>query len=228
VRGVFITGTDTGVGKTVIACALVRGLRELELTVAVMKPVASGAQLTPEGLRNDDALALIAAADYTGAYADVNPYCFEPPISPHIAADEADTRVDIGTIVQKSAAIGRTADFMVIEGAGGWLAPVNASDTMAELAQALAVPVLLVVGVKLGCLNHAQLTAAAIAAQDLPFAGWVASIVEPQMARVDENLATLEERLGRAPLAVVPYAPDRCAALSLRAAAAHLVRAISS
>jgi dethiobiotin synthetase len=222
-RGVFVTGTDTGVGKTVIACALVRGLRAAGRRVAVMKPVASGAERTPVGLRNLDALLLMRAAASRAAYADVNPYCFEPPISPHIAADEAKITLDIGTIRGKYMQIAAGADYTVVEGAGGWLAPVTDAASMADLAQALALPALLVVGVRLGCLNHARLTREAIAARGVPFAGWVASVVDPAMTRLAENLVTLEALIGTAPLAVVPHLRDALDTLCLERAARQLL-----
>ena len=122
-RGVFVTGTDTGVGKTVVACGLVRGLRAQGLRVSVMKPVASGAEPTPEGLRSADALALIEASGSRAPYEVVNPYCFEPAVSPHIAADEALIEIDIGTIVHHMRALAAGSDWILVEGAGGWLAP---------------------------------------------------------------------------------------------------------
>jgi dethiobiotin synthetase len=228
-RGLFVTGTDTGVGKTVVACALVRALRASGSRVAVMKPVASGAQRTAQGLRNDDAVALIEAAGTTRAYGDVNPYCFEPPISPHIAAKEVVIKVDIDLIRAKFSTMAAEADWIVVEGAGGWLAPINEDQTMADLAGALALPALLVVGLKLGCLNHAQLTRASIAARGGPFAGWVASAIDPAMARAAENLTTLERLLGEPALAVVPHAPAQVATLTLAEAARRLAqRAISA
>jgi dethiobiotin synthetase len=166
---IFVTGTDTGVGKTVIACALVRGLRALGARVAVMKPVASGAVATRNGPRSDDALALIDAAGSPAPYALVNPYCFEPPVSPHIAAKEANINVDIGTIRENCATLALGADWVVIEGAGGWLAPINDRASMADLALALEAPALLVVGIRLGCLNHAQLARFALAARGVRF-----------------------------------------------------------
>jgi dethiobiotin synthetase len=227
-RGVFITGTDTGVGKTVIACGLVRGLRALGYRVAVMKPVASGSQRTAEGLRNDDALALIAAAGTALPYARVNPYCFEPAISPHIAAEDVNIELDSSAIQREYEALATDAEWVVVEGAGGWLAPVSGSRSMADLAAALAVPVLLVVGLKLGCLNHAQLTRSSIAARGASFAGWIASAVDPAMSRLAENLATLERLLEEPPLGVVPYAPAEAASLTLAPAAQRLAqRAIS-
>jgi dethiobiotin synthetase len=226
-RGVFVTGTDTGVGKTFIACALVRGLRENGGRVAVMKPVASGSSPTCAGLRNADALALIEAAATVAPYADVNPYCFEPAVSPHIAAKEAKIAVDTGLIKLKLTQLATGADWVVVEGAGGWLAPINDRQTMADLAEALGLPVLLVVGLKLGCLNHAQLTRLAIAARGLPFAGWIASAIDPEMARPEENLAALERLLGEAALAIVPHASAPDAKITLPQAARRLMQRIS-
>jgi dethiobiotin synthetase len=223
-KGVFITGTDTGVGKTVVACALVRGLLSLDLKVQVMKPVASGALRTPQGLRSPDALALIEAAGSRAPYALVNPYCFEPAISPHIAAEDAGIDVDIPTIVRSFAQLGATADWVVVEGAGGWLAPVSDRQTLANVAQELRLPVLLVVGLRLGCLNHAQLTRLAIAARGVAFAGWIASSVEAASERRAENLAALERLLGEAPLAVLPHESD-AGSLVLGAAARRLTAA---
>jgi dethiobiotin synthetase len=219
-RGIFVTGTDTGVGKTVIACALVRALRESGRRVGVMKPVASGARHTPEGLRNDDALALIEAAASAAPYADVNPFCFEPPVSPHIAAKEAGKPIDVSTIRAKYLQLSATADWVVVEGAGGWHAPLSEHQTMADLAWELALPALLVVGVRLGCLNHAHLTRLGIEAHGVSFAGWIASFVDEAMARKEENLLALERALGEPALAIVPYTSE-AASLVLGPAAAQ-------
>jgi dethiobiotin synthetase len=227
-RGIFVTGTDTAVGKTVVACGLARGFRALGARVAVMKPVASGATRTPEGLRNADALALIEASQMAAPYALVNPYCFEPPISPHIAAKEAMIEVDITTICRNFDTVAADADWVVIEGAGGWFAPISDRQTMADLAWALAVPTVMVVGVRLGCLNHAQLTRLAIEARGVSFAGWIASGVDPTMARAAENLASLERLLGEPALAVVPCEPAAAASLTLGAAAARLAQKATS
>jgi len=227
-RGIFVTGTDTAVGKTVVACGLARGFRARGARVAVMKPVASGATRTPEGLRNADALALIEAAQTTTPYALVNPYCFEPPISPHIAAKEAMIEVDIATIRRNFEALAAEADWVVIEGAGGWFAPISDRQTMADLVWALAVPTVMVVGVRLGCLNLAQLTRLAIEARGVSFAGWIASGVDPAMARTAENLAALERLLGEPALAVAACEPGAASSLTLEAAAGRLAqRAIS-
>jgi dethiobiotin synthetase len=221
-RGLFITGTDTGVGKTVIACGLMRGLAQLGYRVAAMKPIASGAVRTPSGLRNSDALALAACATTPVAYETVNPYCFEPAISPHIAAEEAGVEVDIGKITEIYRKIAAGADWVIVEGAGGWFAPVSGQLDMAQLALGLGLPVLLVVGLRLGCLNHARLTREAIATHGAPFAGWIASALDAQLARAPQNLATLERLLGAAPLAVVPHLADGGAQLSLSPSAARL------
>jgi dethiobiotin synthetase len=221
-RGLFITGTDTSVGKTVAACALARGFRALGLRVGVMKPVASGAERTPNGLRNADALALIEAARSERPYGDVNPYCFEPAISPHIAAKEARIEVDCNIIRHHYDALAAETDQVVVEGAGGWFAPINEHQTMADIAWALNVPALMVVGVKLGCLNHAQLTRIGIESHGVTFAGWIASSIDPLMERLEENLAALERLLGEPPLAVLPHAPKAVSGLVLTPAAQRL------
>ncbi len=227
-RGIFITGTDTDVGKTVVSCALVRALRTLGRRVAVMKPVASGAIRTPQGLRNADALALIEAAGGDLPYERVNPYCFEPPVSPHIAAKEARIDVDTSRIKQDYDLLAAGSDWVVIEGAGGWFAPINNHQTMADLAWALSVPALLVVGLKLGCLNHAQLTRIGIEAHGVSFTGWVANGIDPEMARAAENLAALERLLGEPALAVIGYSPATLPQLVLEPLARKLEqRAVS-
>jgi dethiobiotin synthetase len=218
-RGLFVTGTDTGVGKTVVACALARAFAAAGERVAVMKPIASGAERTAAGLRNLDALALMEAANVRLPYERVNPYCFEPAISPHIAAEDARIEIDIGTIVTGFEALTGLSDRVVVEGAGGWLAPISRRESMADLARALGVPVLLVVGLRLGCLNHAELTRRAIEAAGVPFAGWVANRPSAPMDREAENLATLERRLGSAPLDLVPFAPGESRSLVLGQAA---------
>lgn len=225
-RRLFVTGTDTEVGKTVVACALARGLRELGARVEVMKPVASGAQRTAQGLRSADALALIEAARTETPYELVNPYCFEPPISPHIAAKDAKIEIDIDKIRECSRILGARADWVLIEGAGGWLAPISDHHTMADLALALEAEALLVVGLRLGCLNHAQLTRFGIAARGVPFAGWIANEVDPAMLRGAENLDALEQRLGERALAVVRHASHTPG--SIARAALELARRIAA
>ena len=220
-RGLFVTGTDTGVGKTLVACGLVRALTGAGLKVGVLKPIASGSLRTAAGLRNEDALALIACANLGQTYEEVNRYCFEPPIAPHIAADEARIAIDIDLISGDYRKAAARADWVVTEGAGGWYAPIGPTKTMADLAGALPGAVLLVVGLRLGCLNHAALTREAIAARRVPFAGWIASAVDPDFARAAENLAALTRVLG-APLEVIPQQRPGAPPLVLAQAAARL------
>lgn len=224
----FITGTDTGVGKTLVACALVHALRGEGFRVAVMKPVASGSARTAAGLRNADALALIEAAGTTTDYREVNPYCFEPAVSPHIAAKDAGIDIDTGLIRKKYDALAAESDWVVVEGAGGWFAPISEQLSMADLARALPVPAVMVVGLKLGCLNHAHLTRLGIEAQGVRLAGWIASAVDPTMMRIEANLATLEQLLGEPPLAVLPHMAEGRAPLALAPLAERLAqRAVS-
>jgi dethiobiotin synthetase len=227
--GVFIAGTDTGVGKTVVAAALIRALARAGLRVAGMKPVAAGASATPSGLRNADALALLQAANVAAPYERVNPYCFAAPIAPHIAARDARVAIDIELIRGRFAELARDADCVVVEGAGGWLTPISERASMADIAAALALPVVLVVGLKLGCLNHACLTARALAAHAAGFAGWIGNSIDPAFERAADNIAELERRLQPA-AAIVPYASHEPEALELPSAAAlNLVaRAASS
>jgi dethiobiotin synthetase len=222
VRAVFVTGTDTGVGKTVVAAALVRALVAAGARVAVMKPVASGAERTAEGLRNADALTLLQASNVPASYETVNPYCFEPPVSLHIAADDARITVDIDTIRHNFGLLSERAEWVVVEGAGGWLAPIGPMLRMADLPRALGVAALLVVGLRLGCLNHAQLTRLAMEADGCAFAGWIGCGIDASFARAGENLASLEQLLHEAPLAVVPHSPGTAASLVLVQAAARL------
>ena len=212
-QGVFVTGTDTEIGKTHVSRALAAAARERGRRIGVMKPIAAGAEMTPLGLRNDDASALIAAARgiprdtpiAAAEYEAVNPYCFAEPVSPHIAASEAGIRPDVGRIgsLARQRLIGRSPenDWLVVEGAGGWLAPLSETDAISDLAIAVGLPVLLVVGLRLGCLNHAELTAREIRRSGLRWAGWVANAVDPAMGRREENVSMLTLRFGEPPLA---------------------------
>lgn len=205
--GVFVAGTDTGVGKTFVSVSLIKALALHGARVCAMKPIASGSERTAAGLRNADALALAEACNVAAPYEMINPFCFEPAISPHIAAEEAGIQVDLGVIRTRFDALASNADVVVVEGAGGWYAPIDKSKSMADLQGVLGVPVLLVVGLRLGCLNHALLTKEAIDARGALFAGWVASCVDPTLERRDANLSMLQKRLGREPLAVFPFEP---------------------
>jgi dethiobiotin synthetase len=221
-KGFFVTGTDTGVGKTLVAAALTRALAAHGLRVAVMKPIASGSDPTPEGPRNSDALTLMAAANVTAPYEVVNPYCFLPPISPHIAAREARVEIDLTLLRSRFHSLASASDCVVVEGAGGWLAPLSDTATMADLAAALSLPVLLTIGLRLGCLNHALLTRESLATRGTPFAGWIANAIDPHFDRVAENLAALTARLGAPPLARIPFLDRGHAPPDLRDAASEL------
>lgn len=215
----FVTGTDTEIGKTTIAAGLLHAARLRGLSTAAAKPVASGCQGTPQGLRNDDALALLAQCSLPLRYEEVNPLAFEPAIAPHLAAREVGVELTVASLASPVRAIlARNADFSLVEGAGGWRVPLAGRESLSDLAQALAIPVILVVGVRLGCINHAVLTAEAIERDGLELAGWVANIVAPQTSRLEENLATLGERLPAPCLGRVPYLADASAA----AVAQHL------
>jgi dethiobiotin synthetase len=205
VRGVFVTGTDTGVGKTLVASGLLHGLTRRGLRTAGMKPVATGCVRTPEGLRNDDALCLARNASATADYAEINPYAFEPAIAPHLAATDAGVRMDLDRIAHAFNGLARRADRIVVEGVGGWRVPINERDDVADLAVRLGLPVVLVVGVRLGCLNHARLTAAAIAQSGSSWAGWVASCIDAQMPWLRENLDALEQLLPAPRLGTLPF-----------------------
>lgn len=201
----FIAGTDTEIGKTWATTRLAAAARRSGRRVAVCKPVAAGAEYSPGGWRNDDALALIAAAGRDAAYELVNPWCLPLPASPHLAARAAGVRITLEPIVAAATTLGREADWLLVEGAGGWLAPIDDERTMADVAVALGLPVVLVVGLRLGCLNHAMLTAAAIRDSGLPLAGWIGNRIDPGFGLCRENVDTLSQRLGSAPLAVFSH-----------------------
>lgn len=211
-RGVFVTGTDTEIGKTLISAALLHALRDAGVQVAGMKPVASGCETTPAGLRNADALALSAAEGDAVDYEQVNPYAFAPPIAPHIAAGQAGVRIDPQRILQVARRRAGQGRFLVVEGVGGFLVPLDGEagtgNDVAGLAAILELPVLLVVGLRLGCINHARLSAEAICARGLELAGWVGSAVDPEMPYLSENIETLRSLLPAPCRGVVPYLPE--------------------
>lgn len=195
-RSIFITGTDTECGKTHVSCALLRGYAEAGMAAVGMKPVASGAVASSEGLRNDDALALQAASPVAADYAEINPYCFEPAIAPELAAGDAGMAVDRGVIAAAHAQLAAQAERVLVEGAGGWHVGVGAADgaQWRDWVRAFDWPVVLVVGMRLGCLNHAQLSAEVIA-RDAHLLGWVANVLPPAMPRLGDNLRLLHRRL---------------------------------
>lgn len=202
----FVTGTDTGVGKTVISTGLLAAARAQGLETAAVKPVAAGCELTASGLRNDDALALQAAMTRELAYEQINPVALAEPLSPHIAAARAGRRLNVATLAGYCrGALTPTPQFGLVEGAGGWRVPISDRETLADLARELALPVILVVGLRLGCINHTLLTAESIARDGLPLAGWVGNSLESGMDAQQDNLHTLRARLPAPCLGVVPW-----------------------
>jgi dethiobiotin synthetase len=207
-RGYFVTGTDTGVGKTRVSLGLMSLLQTHGHVVTGMKPVASGCRLTPAGPVNEDALMLQAQASFTVPYGDVNPYAFEPPVAPHLAAQADGTHIELDVIEGAFARVTEASDRVVVEGVGGWLVPISATRTMADVAVAIGLPVVMVVAVRLGCINHALLTAAAIEAAAVPFGGWIANRTEPDGEAVEETIAALRQWLGAPYLGAVKFATD--------------------
>lgn len=207
-HGVYVTGTDTGIGKTLASCAMLHALRGRGLRAIGMKPVASGCEWSDGGWRNADARALQAAGEPGIAYTDINPFALEQPLAPELAARDAGTEVTLAPILAAHARLASVADALVVEGVGGWAAPLSATLDQADLVRALRLPVVLVIGLRLGCLSHALLSARAIAADGLRLAGWIGSHVDPHMARVDDNLAMLRARLPAPCWGVLPHRPD--------------------
>lgn len=204
-HGLFVTGTDTGVGKTLVACALLHAHAKRGLRVAGMKPVAAGAEFKNGVLINDDVEQLIAASNVEAPRAWVNPYCFALPIAPHIAAEIEKKDIDIKHLCECHSSLAALAEVVVVEGAGGFCVPLGDSATSADLAWQLALPVVLVVGMRLGCLNHALLSAEAIRTRGLTLAGWVANHIDRDMAYADENVAALRARLNAPLLARIAH-----------------------
>ncbi len=209
IKGVFVTGTDTGVGKTFFSVQLIHALRKQGMKVAAMKPVATGAQYGSEhmdgALHNADALALIRACERDLPYELVNPYVFEPAVAPHIAATEVQTQISLKYIKQAFNTLADQSDVVVVEGIGGWQVPLNDTKTVADLAAKLKLPVVLVVGMRLGCLNHALLTAQSIQQHDTLLLGWVANFMEAEMSRQAEHEQTLMARMQSPCLSTIPY-----------------------
>ncbi len=213
---VYVTGTDTGIGKTLASRALLHALRGRGLRAVGMKPVASGCEWIDGQWRNEDALALQAAGEPGLAYADINPFALEHPLAPELAARDAGIEVRLPPIMGAYARLAAQADAVVVEGVGGWAAPLSPSLMQADLVRALSLPVVLVVGLRLGCLSHALLSARAIAADGCALAGWIGSHVDPDMARVEDNLAMLRQRLPVPCWGVLPHAPGVDAATLAR------------
>lgn len=201
----FITGTDTEVGKTVASCALLQAAALAGYRTAGYKPVASGSEMTEEGVRNSDALALQRNSSVPLSYEQVNPLAFMEPTSPHIVSAEEGRPVDFATLSAGLAALEPLADWVQVEGAGGWFTPLSETATFADWVRETQLPVILVVGVKLGCINHALLTAQAIQAAGLPFAGWIANDVQPPGKRHQEYMVTLKRLLPAPLLGEIPW-----------------------
>jgi dethiobiotin synthetase len=204
-RGFFVTGTDTGVGKTEVSLGLMRALQARGQSVTAMKPVASGCEATASGLINDDAQRLQSCSSVGVTYAQVNPYAFQPPIAPHLAAEACGATIEIQAIADSFGRLSGAADQVIVEGVGGWLVPIDGRQTMADVAVALELPVILVVGIRLGCINHSLLTATAVRACGLHLAGWIANRIDPDCRVPDKIVATLGGWLAAPLLADVPY-----------------------
>ena len=217
-KAFFITGTDTDAGKTLVATGLLAAARQRGLSTLGLKPVAAGCVRSEQGLRNSDALALQAQTTISVVYEQINPIALEAAIAPHIAAQQEKRTLGADRLAGFCRSSLNLADFTLVEGAGGWRVPLNPRETLADLAQILRLPVVLVVGVRLGCINHALLTAEAIRHDGLPLAGWVANVLDGEMPALQENIASLAQRLPAPCLGVVP----RLAEPGAEAVAAYL------
>ncbi|MEP6907427.1 MAG: dethiobiotin synthase [Pseudoxanthomonas sp.] len=193
--GLFVTGTDTGIGKTMASTALLHALRARNLRAVGMKPMASGCTRSGGAWHNEDALALLAASDPPPSYGDLNPYALPLPLAPELAARDAGVDIQLDTLVSAFQRLQALADSVVVEGVGGWAAPLAAQLDQADLVRRLKLPVVMVVGMRLGCINHARLTAQAIAQDGCQLVGWIANHVDPAMERQDENFDMLRARL---------------------------------
>jgi dethiobiotin synthetase len=216
-RGVFVAGTDTGVGKTLIACALLHGLAARGLRVAGMKPVAAGAALRRGVWHNEDVEQLQAAGNVNVPADWINPYCFAPPVAPHLAAREAGVSIRMAAIARSHSRLAALTDMVVVEGVGGLLVPLGPRLSAVDIPLRLDLPVLVVVGLRLGCLNHALLTVEAARARGLRLAGWIANGIDPAMARFRQNIDSLERRIPAPLLGIVKFAPAPNAARIVRA-----------
>lgn len=201
----FVTGTDTGVGKTLISCALLYAFAALGKSVVGMKPVAAGCD--EDGL-NEDVKKLHAAGNISVAPGQINPYSFIHPIAPHIAAHNAGVRINLEHILESYNKLAARAEVVIVEGAGGFQVPLNETQDSADLAITLGLPVIIVVGMQLGCLNHALLTSRAISDSGLICAGWVANVLDAGMAALDDNIKALRQRIKAPLLGIVPHQPS--------------------
>jgi dethiobiotin synthetase len=206
--GYFITGTDTGVGKTEVTLGLIEALRAHGRRVGGMKPVASGCEVTPDGLRNADALRIMEAVDPALDYGLINPFAFESAVAPHLAAAHSGRPIRFAPIIRAFETLAARVDTILVEGVGGWRVPLGDDGDVADLAAVLDVSVILVVGLRLGCINHALLTVESVERHGLYLAGWVANGVDPNMALREANVATLKQRIAAPCLGEVPFLAD--------------------
>ena len=215
-KNYFIAGTDTDCGKTLVTETLLLKAKEKGLRTVGLKPIASGAEHTPDGLRNEDALALAAESSVRLPYALTNPLCFEPAVAPHIAAAEAGIAIAVPDLAAWYTRATAQADLAIVEGAGGWRVPLHPEGFLSDLPEQLGLDVLLVVGLRLGCLSHARLTLEAIERSGrCRYVGWIGNCIDPAFARLDQNLVTLARLLGGPPLAVIPPLADATAAAAI-------------
>jgi dethiobiotin synthetase len=204
-KGYFVTGTDTGVGKTLIASALMLGQKALGHRVTGMKPIASGCRITAQGLRNEDALLLLEHASEPQPYSLVNPYAFEPPIAPHLAAQAIGVAIELPRLIAAYRSLAADADVVIVEGAGGWRVPLGRAAFLSDVPESLGLGVILVVGLRLGCLNHALLTSESIVrGGKSKLVGWIGNGIDPQFAPLNDNINALRELLPAPCLGVVP------------------------
>lgn len=201
----FVTGTDTGIGKTTVSCLLLRSYAAQGLKVIGMKPVASGCGRNGNALVSEDVAQLQAASNVEAPLRLINPYAFEPPLAPHIAAERAGVEIKLSVIDDAFRKLQECADIVIVEGVGGFRVPLGAREDTADMAMMLGIPVVLVVGMRLGCINHALLTNDAIARAGLMLAGWIANQVDNDMAALDANVDALQARLAAPCLGIVPF-----------------------
>ncbi len=204
-RHFFVTGTDTGVGKTTVTVRLMQHFASQGLKVLAMKPVASGCEWVDGRWQNEDVIQLTAASNVQAPPELVNPYCFQPAIAPHIAAAQAGVEIQLDVIKTAYTALTQLADVVIVEGAGGLLVPLNETQSIVDLLQVVELPALVVVGMRLGCINHALLTRQVLQQQQIPFCGWVANQIDPDMSMQQENLQTLGNWLKQPPVLHLPY-----------------------
>jgi len=203
-KGWFVTGTDTGVGKTLIASGMAASLVKAGFEVAVMKPVAAGCVVKDKNNVWEDVEALSSVASVKGPIRFRNPYRFQDAVAPHLAAEKMGVKMQLDVVMKALTYLGERSDFVVVEGVGGMAVPFNDSLTMADIAQAMDLPVIMVVGLRIGCLSHALLTYEAIVSRGLEFSGWVPNILDPEMSLIEENIEALSTRFAQPPLICVP------------------------